>query len=255
MRHLPSSNSRRCHRPLHPELDRGHGPGTPGATRFRLERGLPLPDRRTAGTRKLFGSTDSSRCGSLVAPSPLTLSSGWEARPAQGCSSRKPSRRALVGLNGEHAHAAPEGEVVADGRGGGQGLGVLPGGGLVPSLANHRGVVARSALPRAGRAPAARLEVAPVDILGREVVVALDHDRAVALREHRTVPDCAHALAVTRAGDRTAQSPDHAHLDASFGSLVSRRSDGALGAWDSATLNPPRIARPQIAATTPTTTT
>src|ERR687895_319941 len=165
MRHLPSSNSRRCHRPLHPELDRGHGPGTPGATRFRLERGLPLPDRRTAGTRKLFGSTDSSRCGSLVAPSPLTLSSGWEARPAQGCSSRKPSRRALVGLNGEHAHAA------------------------------------------------------------------------------------------TRAGDRTAQSPNHAHLDASFGSLVSRRSDGALGAWDSATLNPPRIARPQIAATTPTTTT
>src|SRR5919106_3030135 len=58
MRHLPSSNSRRCHRPLHPELDRGHGPGTPGATRFRLERGLPLPDRRTAGTRKLFGSTE-----------------------------------------------------------------------------------------------------------------------------------------------------------------------------------------------------
>jgi len=55
-------------------------------------------------------------------------------------------------------------------------------------------VVAGGALPVADAPVAARREVLVDERLAREVVVALDHDRVVGLRDHRAVPDGLHGF-------------------------------------------------------------
>src|SRR4051794_7045857 len=98
-------------------------------------------------------------------------------------------------------HAFPEGDVPLDVRGLRLRVRVIPGGVLVHLPAGLDIVVAGRPLPAADRVRGAVAQVLAEYRLGREVVVALDHDRAVTLRQDRAVPGCprhAHPLATRR---------------------------------------------------------
>jgi hypothetical protein len=88
--------------------------------------------------------------------------------------------------------AAPERDVAGDVGGGRAGVGIVPGGVAVDLVADPDRVVVGLALPEARGAGVAGHQVLLPDRIWREVAVTLDHDRPVALRYHRSVPDRAH---------------------------------------------------------------
>jgi len=89
--------------------------------------------------------------------------------------------------------ALPEGHVVADLYAGRLGIGVGPSGCRVALALDDDVEAARLALARAGAARIARGEQLERDVPHRKVVIALDHDRPVALGQDRAVPHRADA--------------------------------------------------------------
>lgn len=71
-------------------------------------------------------------------------------------------------------------------------MGWVPGGVAVNLVADPDRVVVGLPLPEAPGAGVAGHQVLLPDRIGREVVVTLDHDRLLALRNHRSVVDRAH---------------------------------------------------------------
>src|SRR5579862_583277 len=67
--------------------------------------------------------------------------------------------------------------------------------------------IARRSLPMADRVRAAGLEIPAVDILRRQIVIALNHHGAVAFRQHRPIPNCLdHTYKDDTAGPRDASA-------------------------------------------------
>src|SRR5215468_3836403 len=87
-------------------------------------------------------------------------------------------------------HALPEGDVVFDRLGGGFRFRVVPGRIGIALAVYLNVVVAGQAFPRAGGVLVARAEEFRPDGVGREVLVSLDFDGAVALCQNCVFPDC-----------------------------------------------------------------
>src|SRR5690606_29022852 len=108
------------------------------------------------------------------------------------------------------AHALPERDVPGDRLRGVLRLCVEPRGFLVHPAVDDDVVVAGGALPPADARVGAGAEALAFERAGREVVVAFDDDRLVALREHCAVPS----------------GPDHV-----FVSSATRRKIEAVSSW------------------------
>src|SRR5262249_8821169 len=90
--------------------------------------------------------------------------------------------------SGVHVHAVPERDVVRDLLGGVLGLRIEPRGVFVDLPVDHDVVVARRALPRAERVGTALAQMLAAYGCGREILIALDDDALIALRDDRSVP-------------------------------------------------------------------
>src|SRR5216684_8507831 len=116
-------------------------------------------------------------------PSPLLRPPQVEHAPCYGSERTLYPRRSA--LDGD---AVPEGDVVLDLRRRRLRRRIIPRRvGVLCPVHNHR-VVMRRALPRADRGGGARLEEAPVERAGREIDIALDQLKALALRQHLALP-------------------------------------------------------------------
>src|ERR1043165_4381280 len=95
-------------------------------------------------------------------------------------------------------HAAPEGDAVFNLLRRVLRLRVVPRGVFVQLAAHDHVVITRRPLPRADRVRLALAEVFLLNRGGGEVVVTLDHDRLVALRQNRAFPSCFHLRRILR---------------------------------------------------------
>lgn len=87
-------------------------------------------------------------------------------------------------------HALPERYISFNLTGGRLGLGIVPGGAIVPFSVDLDVVVTRCTFPGADRVLVARLEVFVVDRIGGEILIAFDFDGLIALSENCAFPHC-----------------------------------------------------------------
>src|SRR3990170_3895102 len=118
----------------------------------------------------------------MPAPTFVEYSARSASNPARRCDTSRPSCSLL------DRDPAPEGDPARDAGGGVRGIRVIPRRGGVHLAGGDHVVVGGRPLPRAHRVTVAVGEELALDALGREVMVALDDDRVIALGDHRSIP-------------------------------------------------------------------